>query len=811
MKLGQNRWKQERGLSLVHRIPVILRHILLCLSFVLLYLLSTRPEVIVLSHIGLVAWYPATGLLLALMLAVSPWYAPVACLAGILSESLIYHQPILSFGLTVGAAGIPCVYAASAYLLRGPLAIDLGLRHRRDVVRYVSVTTVAAMGATLVGVGCLAADHQILRSEYWQSALAWFFGDEIGLLGVAPFLLIYVFPWVRTQLSPEMGEIHLEKEEHREGISKLAWLLEAGGQAAMLLAVLWIIFGSVAIGTQRFYLSFVPIIWIAMRQGIRRVVIGLLALNFGIVVALHVYPSGALLTQVGLLMFVVSGLGLLVGSAVSERQRMAIDLLEQTLYLDSLIQNSPLGIVVLDRTGKIELTNDAFKTLFLYSRSELAAANIHSIFPPDDEKVSSQLPELVFAKRTIQKSIRRRRRDGKTLDLELHVVPVVAHDRVRGSYIIYKDISEQTRAFEIERQHAESLNGLIKELETRTQQTTLLNEMSNLLDCCTVTEEAGTVIVQSVHSLFPDMYSGTLYVFKSSRNLVETSAHWGSPSASQPLFPPEACWALRRGQLHWSDFLSGGLACTHLRDLQSVACLCVPLTGQKETLGILHLEFTAKVESQIDGDSKTLRQSRQILGTTVAGQIALSLANLRLRETLRDQSIRDPLTGLFNRRFMQESLEREMHRARRKKHALSVLLVDLDHFKPFNDTFGHDAGDFVLQSLADVFRSFFRSDDVACRYGGEEFAFILPEASSHDAFLRANELREKVKQLNLKYDNHLLGKVTLSIGVATFPEHSADVSHLLKMADQSLYRSKSIGRDSVTVASVEPVVASSPA
>jgi diguanylate cyclase (GGDEF)-like protein len=152
-----------------------------------------------------------------------------------------------------------------------------------------------------------------------------------------------------------------------------------------------------------------------------------------------------------------------------------------------------------------------------------------------------------------------------------------------------------------------------------------------------------------------------------------------------------------------------------------------------------------------------------------------------------------------------------MHRARRKKHALSVLLVDLDHFKPFNDTFGHDAGDFVLQSLADVFRSFFRSDDVACRYGGEEFAFILPEASSHDAFLRANELREKVKQLNLKYDNHLLGKVTLSIGVATFPEHSADVSHLLKMADQSLYRSKSIGRDSVTVASVEPVVASSPA
>ena len=795
----------------MHRIPVILRHALLSLCFVLLYLLSTRPEVIVISHIGLVAWYPATGLLLALMLAVSPWYAPVICFAGILSESQIYHQPLLSFSLTLAAAGIPCIYGAGAYLLRGPLAIDFGLRHRRDVVRYVSVTTVAALGATLVGVGCLAADHQLVRSEYWQSATAWFFGDEIGLLGIAPFLLIYVFPWVRRQLSPEIASLPLEKEKSTEGISKVGWLLEASAQAAVLVGVLWLIFWPAAMSSHLFYLSFVPIIWIAMRQGIRRVVVGLPALNFGIVVALHVYPSSVMLGQVGLLMFVVSGLGLLVGSAVSERQRMAVDLLEQTLYLDSLIQNSPLGIVVLDRAGKIELTNDAFKALFLYSRGELAAANIHSIFPPDDEKPSSQLPELVFAKRTIQKSIHRRRRDGKILDLELHIVPVVAHDQVRGSYTIYKDISEQTRAFKIERQHAESLNGLIKELETRTQQTTLLNEMSNLLDCCTVTEEAGTVISQSVQQLFPDLYSGTLYVFKSSRNLVETSAHWGNPGASQPLFPPEACWALRRGQLHWSDSLSQGLGCSHLRNLQSVACLCVPITGQKETLGILHLEFTTQLESQIDADSKTLRRSRQVLGSTVAGQIALSLANLRLRETLRDQSIRDPLTGLFNRRFMQESLEREMHRARRKKHALSVLLVDLDHFKVFNDTFGHDAGDFVLQSLADVFRNFFRSDDVACRYGGEEFAFILPEASSHDAFLRANELREKVKQLNLKYDNKLVGKVTLSIGVATYPEHSADVGQLLKMADQSLYRSKSIGRDSVTMAGFEAVVTPSPA
>src|SRR6202034_2466766 len=214
-----------------------------------------------------------------------------------------------------------------------------------------------------------------------------------------------------------------------------------------------------------------------------------------------------------------------------------------------------------------------------------------------------------------------------------------------------------------------------------------------------------------------------------------------------------------------------------------------------ETLGILQLEFVCAGD-----EPPSVRYAQQRLGANVAGQIALSLASLQLREKLRDQSIRDPLTGLFNRRFMEESLSRELVRAKRKGHPLSILFLDIDHFKRFNDTFGHDAGDFVLQSFADLLRNFFRGDDVACRCGGEEFAVILPESLAANAALRADALRNELKQLKLIYKDTRLGPISTSVGVAAFPEHCATPEELLKVADQCLYRSKAEGRDRVTVA-----------
>jgi len=189
-----------------------------------------------------------------------------------------------------------------------------------------------------------------------------------------------------------------------------------------------------------------------------------------------------------------------------------------------------------------------------------------------------------------------------------------------------------------------------------------------------------------------------------------------------------------------------------------------------------------------------------MVASTLGEQSALALANLRLRETLRSQSVRDPLTGLFNRRYMEETLEREIRRAERGARPLSVMMLDLDHFKQFNDTFGHSAGDSLLRELGTMLRANLRAGDIACRFGGEEFVLILPEAALNCARSRAEQLRETAKHLHVSHLGESLGPVTISLGVAAFPEHGASGEDLIENADAALYRAKSEGRDRVVVA-----------
>jgi len=219
------------------------------------------------------------------------------------------------------------------------------------------------------------------------------------------------------------------------------------------------------------------------------------------------------------------------------------------------------------------------------------------------------------------------------------------------------------------------------------------------------------------------------------------------------------------------------------------------MSAQGEVLGVLHVRLTSPIGAGSEGPAE--QKQRVVLSD--ADQFALALANLRLRETLRGLSIRDPLTGLFNRRYLEESLDRELRRAQRRGLPVAILMLDVDQFKLFNDTFGHEAGDLVLKEVAALLKSNTRAEDIACRYGGEEFTLILPEMTLEHAKVKAHRVNEAVRQLRILQGQQFLGSVTISVGVAIFPTDGSNAREVLHAADAALYRAKQGGRDRVEV------------
>jgi diguanylate cyclase (GGDEF)-like protein/PAS domain S-box-containing protein len=367
-----------------------------------------------------------------------------------------------------------------------------------------------------------------------------------------------------------------------------------------------------------------------------------------------------------------------------------------------------------------------------------------------------------------------------------------------------QDVTERVQA-EIRLQSAnQELAEKVQELQQRSKEINLLSEMGSRLQACKEADEAYAEICTKAEQLFPN-WSGALCITTASRTTVETVSDWGQSGHVERVFAPDDCWALRRGQLQSYQRGVRGSACRHL-DLREVEeSLCVPLMSQGEALGIVSLQIIRGQEQQETAPTSSGESERR-LAAVLAKQVALSLWNLKLRESLLTQSICDPLTGLFNRRYMEESLEREFSRANRNKTSVAIVMVDLDHFKRFNDTFGHQAGDALLRALGDLLKRNTRSQDIACRYGGEEFALVLTDSTLDGAFKRAEILRQQVKQLSVEYDGHLLGAISVSMGVALFPEHGSTMGDVLRASDQALYSAKREGRDRVSMWTAESVV-----
>jgi diguanylate cyclase (GGDEF)-like protein len=327
-------------------------------------------------------------------------------------------------------------------------------------------------------------------------------------------------------------------------------------------------------------------------------------------------------------------------------------------------------------------------------------------------------------------------------------------------------------------------------LMRRNLEITLFGQLDDSLQSCNTSDEAYGAIQVSMKQLFPED-SGVLFTFGGTARTSKAAAVWGDAPPVERVFSIDDCWALRRGRVHGRTDIEAGLRCRHV-EAGHTAYLCVPMIAHGAALGVLHVLLASS-----DSERWEVRQN---LAIRVGEHLGMALAKLEMQETLRQLSVRDPLTGLFNRRYMEESLDRELRRAEREGKPIGIIMLDIDHFKVFNDTFGHDAGDALLRELGVLLPQEIRSSDIACRYGGEEFTVILPDASIDMTRQRAERIREVANRMRVRYGERVLDSVTLSLGVAAFPQNGVSCEVLIKDADVALYRAKNEGRDRVCVA-----------
>ena len=386
---------------------------------------------------------------------------------------------------------------------------------------------------------------------------------------------------------------------------------------------------------------------------------------------------------------------------------------------------------------------------------------------------------------------------GRTVAVAGNIRPHVESGRVVAMRAILCDVTERLRVSKACQEAREEAERSAADLKVRTREITRFGELVDLLRNCHHHGEICAAVSRMLPLIFPHT-AGALSVMGND-NRLECGATWGNIQARECAFQQEDCLALRAGRLRSVDGPGALLPCPHLADVPP-QYLCAPITAVGGTLGLLHVRSGQSNQAMTGGTPSWMRESMRCIAGLVADQLSLSLDNLRLRDSMLHNPIRDPLTLLFTGSCMQELLEKELRRSARRNRPLGVAILDIDQFHRFNENHGREAGDRMLCAFAAKLKSHVRAEDFICRYGGEEFVFVLPEASLDAVRARAELIHKNTKQIRVRAKGEDAGGLTLSIGVAAFPEHGKTVESLLRAADRALYDAKTLGRDRVVVA-----------
>ncbi|HAT5920568.1 TPA: diguanylate cyclase [Legionella pneumophila] len=487
---------------------------------------------------------------------------------------------------------------------------------------------------------------------------------------------------------------------------------------------------------------------------------------------------------------------ILTNGQLSMREKTELQNQNTQIQLKKIIECASDMIAAFDKDNRFIIFNEAYQHEFkrLFNKSITINMSL--------AKTLVDVPENKKELAEIWKNSLQRNEENKTIELNTEHEKIIyeitskliqnGDNEISGVVHSVRDITKRIQAHkELQESYEKMANG-IKDLQEKNEQITLLVEMSDIMLACSSQQELSDVLSKYSQRLLR-FSSGYLFIMHPSKNYLEKTTSWGNPQPHELTFTPEQCWAIRRGRIHHVDSSHIELLCGHVSsslEQQDLSLLCVPLMAQNDIYGLLYLEVNLKQLPLFD-------ENQRLLITAFAELTALALANARLGESLRYQSIRDPLTGLYNRRYLEDFLFKQLHQAERTKASFAILMLDLDHFKKINDTFGHEAGDFVLKEIGQILNNDIRLGDVATRYGGEEFVLLLFDVDANAAKTRADNLRSAISKLQVKYGAQYVGQITASIGISIYPDDAKSPGELIEAADKALYQAKNKGRNMV--------------
>ena len=459
-------------------------------------------------------------------------------------------------------------------------------------------------------------------------------------------------------------------------------------------------------------------------------------------------------------------------------------------------EDAPVMLWLTNAVGKVVFTNSKWKKFVSGAADDKISGNawMDALHPDDIEPCMKTFNEAFLQHLSFQMEYRLRRADGQYRYVLDTGEPYLNKEGQFSGFIgSSTDITDR-------KNHENQLRLSQLELTQHNQEMQYINELNSYLQVCLSLQETHSIIEHYAKKIFAD-YTGVLYLFDENHSVVETAARWGDAEClSQTVISQDDCWGLRQGKVHVVDGTNEGIVCSHIHGSCDNGYVCAPVIAQGEMIGVLTVTLGVKDTSNEIGKLRTSVESRARLIAMAADNLAMALVSLKLREALRSRSVRDPLTKLFNRRYLEETLSRELSNGKRTNHQLGIIMIDIDHFKKYNDTHGHDAGDFVLTEIADLIRAKLRAGDIPCRYGGEELILVMPGATKEITATRAEYLREAIEKHELIYQGKNLSGVTASFGVSAHPSDGDSAASLIKAADSALYKAKDGGRNRVVLA-----------